>query len=593
MPPQKRRVSKRAEAGSGESDACSIREFISFLAPAIWGNKVSKPRLPSWPPDLFAIVASLLDKSGAYTRIVGDWPPTEYRDFLDETPLGDGASWAEWIQWVGDDWRGRWPLGPHREVRRWWNQLINDSNKTVSSIVDGENSELQKALLQLMAVADEACWGVGTSFFDVASLDVVPGHPPSADEFWEKTSEVLNRERPEGSSLCDRVHPSRVRVLPKSRTPSCGMTLRSLSLYLALCPGCEVKIEWQFAAGWKQEVEKHINMLLVPWPEVVAPSHFRELEGGDPPDADPGYGIFEFDPDQPVPGESNWDREKRRTEQTYRLVHKIKLMLERAKRIIGKVDIVVLPECAVTAEELDAISVPVLGQKSILIAGVRGRGPSQFCLNRVEMRVPFGPVVYPYSQAKHHRWKLEKNQIRTYGLASQLHPDAAWWEGIELARRELSVVALQPWLTFCPLICEDLARQEPMAEVIRSIGPTLVMALLMDGPQLRTRWPSRYATVLADDPGSSVLTLTSIGMVKLSRPFGDFKPSRVVALWKDPISPGAIEIELPQGSEGIVLSLVNADNSDSLERAADGRYDEETDKMLILGGVHPIEIEGS
>ena len=29
-------------------------------------------------------------------------------------------------------------------------------------------------------------------------------------------------------------------------------------------------------------------------------------------------------------------------------------------------------------------------------------------------------------------------------------------------------------------------------------------------------WPARYATVLSDDPGSSVLTLTSVGMVDLS-----------------------------------------------------------------------------
>ena len=45
------------------------------------------------------------------------------------------------------------------------------------------------------------------------------------------------------------------------------------------------------------------------------------------------------------------------------------------------------------------------------------------------------------------------------------------------------------------LICEDLARQEPAAELIRAVGSNLVIALLMDGPQLNNRWPARYAAV--------------------------------------------------------------------------------------------------
>jgi hypothetical protein len=68
------------------------------------------------------------------------------------------------------------------------------------------------------------------------------------------------------------------------------------------------------------------------------------------------------------------------------------------------------------------------------------------------------------------------------------------------------------------LICEDLARQDPAAELVRAVGPNLLVALLMDGPQLANRWPARYAAVLAEDPGTSILTLTSLGMVERSRP---------------------------------------------------------------------------
>ena len=74
------------------------------------------------------------------------------------------------------------------------------------------------------------------------------------------------------------------------------------------------------------------------------------------------------------------------------------------------------------------------------------------------------------------------------------------------------------------------------------------MAVLLDGPQLTSRWAARYASVLADDPGSAVLTLTSYGMVQRSRPPGH-DPSSVVALWKDP-ERGTREISLEPGAHG-------------------------------------------
>jgi hypothetical protein len=91
-----------------------------------------------------------------------------------------------------------------------------------------------------------------------------------------------------------------------------------------------------------------------------------------------------------------------------------------------------------------------------------------------------------------------------------------------------------------------------VADLVRRIGPSLVVALLLDGPQLATRWPSRYASVLADDPGSTVLTLTSYGMAARSRPAGR-RPSRVVAHWNSR-GDGLREIELAPGATGILLS---------------------------------------
>jgi hypothetical protein len=84
-------------------------------------------------------------------------------------------------------------------------------------------------------------------------------------------------------------------------------------------------------------------------------------------------------------------------------------------------------------------------------------------------------------------------------------------------------------LTSVSLVCEDLAQNDDVAALIRSVGPTIVLTVLLDGPQLTSRWAARYASVLADDPGSAVLTLTSFGMARRSRPHGH-DASAVIAL---------------------------------------------------------------
>jgi hypothetical protein len=95
-------------------------------------------------------------------------------------------------------------------------------------------------------------------------------------------------------------------------------------------------------------------------------------------------------------------------------------------------------------------------------------------------------------------------------------------------------------------------RPDPVTDVVRSIAPTLVVALLLDGPQLAARWPARYASVLADDPGCSVLTLTALGMTQRSQPPGH-APSRGIALWKDRHR-GLQQIALAEGAHAVALT---------------------------------------
>ena len=155
-------------------------------------------------------------------------------------------------------------------------------------------------------------------------------------------------------------------------------------------------------------------------------------------------------------------------------------------------------------------------------------------------------------QNKHHRWSLDEGQVEQYHLGAALHPHIRWWEAMDVPRKAIQFVEVAE-LVLTSLVCEDLAHNDDIAQLIRSVGPTVVVNVLLDGPQLTSRWTARYASVLADDPGSAVLTLTSYGMVERSRPAGR-DASRVIALWKDPTR-GVREIPLEPGAHGVLLTV--------------------------------------
>jgi hypothetical protein len=74
---------------------------------------------------------------------------------------------------------------------------------------------------------------------------------------------------------------------------------------------------------------------------------------------------------------------------------------------------------------------------------------------------------------------------------------------MEVPARSLQFVSVGEEITIVSLVCQDLAETDELADVIRAVGPTVVFTVLLDGPQLASRWAARYASVLADDPGSS------------------------------------------------------------------------------------------
>ncbi|MGO4883252.1 MAG: hypothetical protein ACLP59_20890 [Bryobacteraceae bacterium] len=309
-----------------------------------------------------------------------------------------------------------------------------------------------------------------------------------------------------------------------------------------------------------------MNLLLIPWPFEVLVNQFREtadIAAGLPAD----FGFFTF----------THNSESRPEE----LSSLVEALHAEATRKLGKIDGVILPELSITDEQFNAVR-QSLPQDCFLIAGVGHGGPDgQRGENQVRLSFPqLADVV----QRKHHPWKLDENQVIQYGLGGVLSPYREWWEYIDCTDRCLNFISISEDLAMCALVCEDLARPDPVANIVRGVGPNLVIALLMDGPQTTERWAARYATVLADDPGCSVLALTSLGMAQLSRPKTGPSRSRVVALWKDRFN-GATEIELPQGAEAIAISL---STRYAEEFTADGRGDGGNAAFPILSGVHPI-----
>lgn len=517
---------------------------------------LSTSDLLAWPPDVFAVTSWVLERSEAYRLVVSPpagefWPPDSSQD------------------WSGDmtDIASRWSahasgLDPQAPavVGSLWEVLAEHSDVSLEKMVRGRPWQVCVALLTLHVLADQACTGIGTA------TDVVFG--PGC-EFRGRAREYLAE-----AGTLSRIPAGRVRVVPKGRFASGGITLRSLSRHLGASFG-QVELLWMKAPKGPRHVtsqEEHSTILLVPWPLTVETQDFRPTTGRLRNMDSHAFRFFEYRP-------------RRRFDLS--LLHQT---LHAAHGVAERIDAVVLPECALDSGEIEDVEdLLAVHQVPMLVAGVRRAvaGPDRLGDNTVAMSIHTRGGWRCYRQAKHHRWMLDAQQIGMYGLGPALDPDLSWWEAIELPPRSLQVIEMGEGMTLVPLVCEDLARYDGATELLRSIGPTLVVTLLLDGPQLASRWTCRYAGVLSDDPGSSVLTLTSLGMAGRSLPIGR-PPSRVVAIWNDRQG-GLRELELAPEHHAMLL---RTRLSPRTVWTADGRrHDSNTDLSLV--DVTQIRVEQS
>ncbi len=552
-------------------------------------------RRPAWPPDVFAFTSVVLADSGAYRLVVSphddssehQWPPTlehhpggaEYDDVprsrrqradAEEQATIRRRRWQVYLEEVARHWRA-WaesqerrrgptvgrvkpgvdpnfgvepPCGPGFEVEALCDAIAQNFELPITRLAEASGWPACRALLELHTLADLASAGFG-----------VPGSCAEPSIGMRARQSLLYR-----GSVSD-LGVDRVRVLPKLRTPQTGLTIRSLSHNLAVARS-EVRVKWQTSTMLLPGERAHeINLLIIPWPYHVRAEDFRVSSLTNFATDPRAFGFFEYEPEHAFDPERNLIR-----------------LLDAAEARVGKVSAVVLPESALNEAEADAAEHALGDRVGFLLAGVRG--PRR---NYAYLGVRHPSYLARYYQDKHHRWRIDAAQIQQYGLDESLDPRRLWWEPMQVRPREINFVCANPWLCMAPLICEDLARPDPVADVIRAVGPNLVIALLMDGPQLSARWPGRYASTLADDPGSSILTVTSLGMALRSVPPG-MEPRPTVALWKDPAE-GAREIDLEAGAEAVVLTIA----AEFVEEfTADGRSDRGAAVRLVLAGISQI-----
>jgi hypothetical protein len=490
--------------------------------------------LLEWAPDLFAFTDVVLDRSEAYRFSVSPpegatWPPPEMPDW--SLAIADASvGWCAWVDGGGTELPGL--------LAGEWAVVCEHSATSLDELATGRAWRICQALITLHAIADEACAGTGVTVADV---------PPDGQRFRARARELLAR-----TGTLSRISRQRLRVLPRVRNPVGGPSIRSLSRYVCV-RGPEVDAVWNRipagTVGPGGPVQEG-NVLMLPWPLRVDAEDFKPAGAVERAGLEP-HGFFEFAPGELLDLELA-DR-----------------VLQSARNQQGSVDIVVLPESALRPGDIGELEALLTRHRVwLVVAGVREPpGPGgRFGANWLHLGVWFGGRWWRYRQNKHHRWSLDDNQIEQYHLAAALPPAVRWWEAMAVPRRAVQVVELDEGVTLVSLVCEDLARLDEVADLLRAIGPTLVVTTLLDGPQLASRWTARYASVLADDPGSAVVTLTSFGFVQRSLPAGR-SPSRVVSLWKDPVR-GLREIPLDVDAHAV---LIRIQVGQTTRHSADGR----------------------
>lgn len=548
------------------------------------GRQLDIGEVPIWPPDAFAAAAYLLESTGVFQYLTPGGSSGRWRDSLSCIASSTHAAWLQAARY--------WYYGSVPTLAKdCWKTILTEAPSWALHYAPDLTKPLPawlEATLGLLIMADEASAGAGYAMIDAPDSN---GRLPWVASYTSLIEEELLDQFEEDSSagaqamtgllttLTVMANPDLVAVQPKSRTPQVGASFRTLSHNLAfLRPSNQIRTSWRRMAGQLMPESHHgLNILLIPFPYRIEPEWFRAF----PEPSDPNgmaWGWFDIDQGWLPPPEKLADFVEGLVSQSRDPIHAV-----------------VFPEFSLTWQHHFAI-VQRLSEKSedfeFLVTGSNSNcegDHGNYELTSTAYRVDGKVAIQSTSRSKHHRWRLDKSQIEMYGLGAQFDKNAFWWEGIHLGRRQLNTNTFRQGSSFSVLICEDLARSDPCHETLRSLGPNLVLCLLMDTAQIAVRWPARYAAGLAEDPGSSVLTFTSRALLERAnqtipatlraagKPVPELNWS--VAMWRD--GSGTIkELHCPPGQHGVVLHLKG---ESIIESTYDGRPNDDAYEWKFAG----------
>lgn len=532
----------------------SIRGYTSFKFEVGFSTPYIKNfnELLSWPPNIFIILYSIIEYTDKYRILVSPQGHFRWGDSHIAECNNMVSSWKSYLSSQ---------ITP--------NQEIIDVNSILKSNLDVVFSKknFNVCIYDLMNRQD-FCESI---FKLTIAIDKLFGKSESGITHHEVEDSLLIRDifrlgSPEkmNQNIADNEAKTGV-IARKYNIPQSGLTINNLAQNLTFIKPAVKYFKHTNKVIKNKHSKNHYNVLVIPWPFEVRDDDFSPANNVLTDNMDDFFDFFDYQP-----------------QDIFKPSHFLSFILSAIRRV-GVLDLIVFPECSLSERQFDRfkrILYDIFGKNApSLLSGVYGKNES-FGKNSAVLAF-IGEGLQGFDsiiQEKHHRWFLDRNQLRNYNLAATLNPGKKWWENIEVGRRKLTTLETSDGVILCPLVCEDLARQEPVAQAVRSIGPNLVISLLLDGPQISPRWPGKYAAVLSDDPGCSVLSVTALGMTQRATGLGH-PPSKEVALWSEP-GKGSETLQVSSTSGALVLEL---ELEETKMWSLDGRFEK---KSILRKKVH-------
>ena len=326
----------------------TVQELIEFVLPGARADQC-----PAWPPDVFAVAATVMKRNGAYVQCI----VTGVSSLPAPEPLFE-SGWPRKATDVGEAWRksvnetlktfagaGKLSIGDALKktnipgaVRDAWRTVCDLAS--ISLETSARDRTLIRALIQLSSYADEASYGIG--------LGKLGG---AGDRFGSSATLFLqvNGRR----SFCHLVNHQKARVLGKKHTPQQGLTLRSLTHHLSLCMPWEVEPQWYDLDA--PRLDDVLNFLLLPWPLEINARDFQCVD-----DVPVGWG----------PRDHRLFKYERPPIKAAEFRRRLSTAIDLAVTRVSQLHAVVLPELALTVEEWKLAERIAIDRGVMLIAGL-------------------------------------------------------------------------------------------------------------------------------------------------------------------------------------------------------------------------------